>query len=607
MLPIKDFTAQPRSIFEGDAAGSVSTDALLGLTKTIEQDRRGAGKGAPKSQAKQQKAVRLLKTGLQALSRKEYAAASTKIEQALELDKGIVLAWRMLAFAFEQQGEFSKAFTAYEAAARLEPDDVTLLRNVGQLAYRLGKLDLAEKLLERFLTSDPGDEEVINSLAAVLRDQNRYGDAIELLRGVIVRYPERPRLWNTLGTVLSESGDAAGAGVFYNEALRLDPAFHQARHNRAYFFTVLDDPEKAIEEMEIAAQGFTNPKDVASVRLAKALTQFLIGDLVGGFESYEARFDGSTDEDTRFAGYGKRWEVDDDLHGKNLLIYGEQGLGDEVLFANVVNDTLDAIGPDGRLFLAVEPRLVSLFQRSFPRAVVLAYRALRQFKTVSMTVNLGNPDPQIDFWTPLGSLFRRFRTSLATFPQDSGYLVPDPQRVAHWRQVLEASGPGPYVGVLWKSLKMGGARQRHYSPFELWSPVLENPSLRFVNLQYGDTVEDLAAAKTRGLDIWTPPGINLMTDIDDLSALCSALDVVIGPSTATTNVAGAVGARLYNIAGPGWWTGFGSDHAPCYPSARVFRAEGFDQWGEVMQQIAKALDEEILPDRHGERVMADAL
>lgn len=604
MLPIKDFTARPRSILEGGAAGSVSTDALLGLTKTIEQDRRGADKGSPKSQAKQQKAVRLLKTGLKALSRKEYATASTKIEQALELDKGMVLAWRMLAFAFEQQGEFSKAFTAYEAVARLEPDDVTLLRKVGQLAYRLGKLDLAEKLFERFLASDPGDEEVTNSLAVVLRDQNRYGDAIELLRGVIGRYPERPRLWNTLGTVLSESGDAAGAVVFYDEALRLDPAFHLARHNRACFFTVLDDPEKAIEEMEIAAQGFTNPKDVAAGRLAKALTQFLVGDLVGGFESYEARFDESTGEATRFAGYGKRWEVDDDLHGKNLLIYGEQGLGDEVLFANVVNDTLDAIGPDGRLFLAVEPRLVSLFQRSFPRAVVLAYRALREFKTISMTVNLGDPHPQIDFWTPLGSLFRRFRTSLATFPKDSGYLVPDPQRVAHWRQVLEASGPGPYVGVLWKSLKMGGGRQRHYSPFELWSPILENPSLRFVNLQYGDAAEDLAAAKTRGLDIWTPPGINLMTDIDDLSALCSALDVVIGPSTATTNVAGAVGTRICIIAGPGWWTGFGSDHAPCYPSARVFRAGGFDQWGEVMQQIAKALDEEILPDRHGERVMA---
>lgn len=604
MRPIKDITVRPRSTLEGRAAGSVSMDALLGFTKAIEQDRRGAGKGAPKSQAEQQKAVRLLKVAQKALSQKEYATASTKIEQALELDKSIVVAWRMLAFAFEQQAEFSKAFTAYETAARLAPDDVTLLRDVGQLAYRLGKLDLAEKLFERFLAGAPDDEDVTNSQAAVFRDQNRYGDAIELLRGVIGRSPERPRLWNTLGTVLSESGDAAGAGVFYDEALRLDPAFHLARHNRAYFFTVIDDPEKAIEEMEIAAQGFTDPRDAAAARLAKAFTQFLVGDLVGGLESYEARFDARPDEDICFAGYGKRWEVDDELHGKTLLIYGEQGLGDEVLFANVVNDALDAIGPDGRLFLAVEPRLVSLFQRSFPRAVVLAYRALREFKTISITVNLGDPHPQIDLWTPLGSLFRRFRTSLAAFPQDSGYLVPEPQRVAHWRQVLEASGPGPYVGVLWKSLKMGGARQRHYSPFELWSPVLENPSLRFVNLQYGDAVDDLAAAKARGLDIWTPPGINLMTDIDDLSALCAALDVVIGPSTATTNIAGAVGTRLCIIAGPGWWTGFGSDHAPCYPSARVFRAGGFDQWGEVMQKIAKALDQEILPDRHGERVMA---
>lgn len=553
-------------------------------------------------QAGQRKALGQFKAGLQALAQKNYVTASTHIQRALELDTRSPVAWRMLAIAFEKQGEFAKAFTAYEAAARLAPDDVAVVRDVGQLAHRLGKLELAEKLFERFLTSQPGDEDVTNSLACVLRDQNRYDDAIALLRDVINADPERPLLWNTLGTVLSDSGDAAGAMVFYDEALRLDPGFHKARHNRAYCLTVLGDPQKGLEEMDIALQGLTDPSEISTIRLAQAFNQLLIGDLVGGFEGYEARFDASADGAVRFTEFGKRWEVDDDLRGKSLLIYGEQGLGDEVLFANVVNDTLDAVGPDGRLFIAVERRLVTLFQRSFPRAVVLAYKSVRKFDTLFRTVDLGDPGPPIDFWTPVASLFRRFRPALSSFPRDGGFLVPDPRRVAHWRQVLKESGPGPYVGVLWKSLNMGGSRQRHYSPLELWNPILEMRGVRFINLQYADAEEDLAAAKARGIDIWTPPGIDLKLDLDGLAALCAALDVVMGPSTATTNIAGAVGARVLLSASPGWWTGFGSDQAPCYPSARVFHAQQFGAWEPVMQQMADALREELLQDRDIERV-----
>lgn len=597
MIHLKDSTVLSRAALEGLTGGSASSDAPARRTKTIEQGRRGAEKRSSKAHGMQRRALSQLKIGLEALARKDYVTASTNIEQALELNERDPMAWRMLGVAFEGQGEFVKAFTAYESAARLAPDNVALLRDVGRLAHRLGKLELAEKLFERFLTSEPGDEEATNGLACVLRDQNRYDDAITLLRDVINIYPERPILWNTLGTVLSDSGDTTGAMVFYDEALRLDPGFHKARHNRAYCLTVLGDPEKALAEMEIALRDLSDPHEISTIRLAKAFTRLRIGDLVGGFEDYEARFDARSEGAVRFTGFGKRWEVDDDLRGKTLLIYGEQGLGDEVLFANVVNDTLDAIGPDGRLMIAVERRLVTLFQRSFPRAVVLAYGSVRRFDTLFRSVDLGDLHPPIDLWTPVASLFRRFRTTLASFPREPGFLVPDPQRVKHWRQVLETCGPGPYVGVLWKSMKMGGARRRHYSPLTLWSPILETPGVRFINLQYADAAEDLADAKARGFDIWTPPGIDLKMDIDDLAALCSALDAVMGPSTATTNLAAAVGARVFLSAGPGLWTGFGSDQAPCYPSARVFHANQFGQWEPVMQQMAEALREELLPKR----------
>lgn len=604
MINLKNSASRPRQAVAGLKDDPALSKYLARIIKAGEQQSSGVGKRSPKAQAQQSKTVSRLKSGLQALVRQDYVTASKQIQRAIEMDERNPLAWRMLALAFERQGEFAKAFTAYEAAARLAPDDISLLSEVGRLAHRLNKLELAESLFERFLISDPGNEQVINSLACVLRDQNRYDDAFALLRDILNINPESSSLWNTLGSVLSDSGDTAGAMVFYDEALRLQPSLYQARNNRASCFSVLGQPEKALEEMEIASHDMTDPHEINNTRLSKAFIQLRIGDLVGGFESYEARFDAGEDGAVRFTEFGKRWTTDDDLRGKSLLVYGEQGLGDEVLFANVVNDALDAIGPDGRLILAVEPRLVTLFQRSFPRAVVLGQKPVARFNTLFRTVDLGTPHPPIDYWVPLASLCRRFRTAPTSFPRDPGFLVPDPQRVAHWRQVLAEQGPLPKVGVMWKSLIMKGARVRGFAPFDLWGSVLAVPGVQFVNLQYGDCSSEMAKAEAAGLNLWTPPGIDLKANLEDVAALCSALDLVIGPMAATTNIAAACSTPSWIISMPDCWPRFGTDGLPCYPSARLFSADGFGQWDGVMDRIEDALRQEIAQTNVGSSAAA---
>ena len=583
----------------GDAASAVS---LARLRAAVARKAGGANKSA-KVQAQQRKVLTALKSALQALASADYAAASATALKVLALDERSGLAWHVLAISLEKQGDVAQAFTAYEAAVALAaPDDVTVAHDLGRLAQRLGHLEIAEKLLARYLSRNPGDEEATNNLACVLRDQNRYGEAIDLLRGVIGAFPDRPVLWNALGTVLSESGDMAGSMVFFDEALRLDPGFYKARYNRANALMSLGEPETAIAEMDQALVGLTDPTEVATIGMAKALTQLLIGDLEKGFETYEIRFSPALEGVVSFDAYGARWTPADDLSGKTLLVYGEQGLGDEVLFGNILADTLAALGPEGHLIIALEGRLVSLFQRSFPTATVIPHKSLRHLNRFYRGIDLPEPAREIDFWTPLGSLFRAFRKTLADFPATPGFLKPDPERVVHWRSALAESGPGPYVGVLWKSMKMTGSRVRGYSPFELWSPILTTPGVRFVNLQYGDATEDLAAARARGFDIWTPPGIDLKMDLDDLAALCFALDGVMGPSTATTNLAAGAGARVWLSAGPGSWTRFGSDQYPCYPSARVFHAEQFGQWEPVMEQMAEAMREALLPAPDADRI-----
>jgi hypothetical protein len=157
--------------------------------------------------------------------------------------------------------------------------------------------------------------------------------------------------------------------------------------------------------------------------------------------------------------------------------------------------------------------------------------------------------------------------------------------------VLKTAPAGRKVGLLWKSAVGRDSRHRYFSPFAAWAPVLAQPGVTFVNLQYGDCAEELAAAKRDfGVDIWTPPGIDLKQDLDDVAALCCALDLVVGFSNATLNIAGACGVPTFLISTPGAWPRLGETKAyPWYPKTQIFLPPGFGEWGPVMDEVAAAL------------------
>jgi hypothetical protein len=170
-------------------------------------------------------------------------------------------------------------------------------------------------------------------------------------------------------------------------------------------------------------------------------------------------------------------------------------------------------------------------------------------------------------------------------------MAADPARVAYWGDVIQAEAPsGRKVGLLWKSAVSRDARHRYFSPFAAWEPVLAQKGVAFVNLQYGDCDEELATARRDfGVEIWSPPGIDLKQDLDDVAALCCAMDLVVGFSNATLNIAAACGVPNYLISTPGAWPRLGTTSYPWYPQTRVFLPPAFGAWEPVMAEVAAAL------------------
>ncbi|MFZ5718292.1 MAG: tetratricopeptide repeat protein [Pseudomonadota bacterium] len=532
----------------------------------------------------------LLERAVTALNTEDYQAGTDWALKGLEKDERNGFGWYLLAMAREGLGDYPTALKAYETALQLIPEQVEIANDLGRLAHRMGMHAQAEKLFRHFLARHPNSPDCANNLACVLRDEHRYEEAIELLRPAIVANPETAALWNTMGTIVTEQGDPRNAEIFYNEAIRLNPDFGRAIYNLGCALTFMERTDEALARIDRALQLVRSEEDRQLMTMARSTALIIGGRLGEGWDAYEARLHPAYASAMSFQVEAPRWSPDDDLAGKSLLVVAEQGLGDEILFANVLPDVLEALGPEGRLTVAVEPRLVPYFQRSFPQASVGPHAVYQAARSKVWTLPFVDDFSQFDRWAPMASLMRRFRRSLADFPSRPGYMTPDPERVAYWRGVLdEQAPPGARVGLLWKSAIKDGARHRFFSPFAQWAPVLSAEGACFVNLQYGDCSAELAQARRDlGVTIWNPPGIDLKQDLDDVAALCAAMDLVIGFSNATFNIAAAAGTPAWLISTPGAWPRLGTARYPWYPQARTFTMPAFGDWTPIMETVGDA-------------------
>ena len=575
--PVSGTGAAP---FAGPSAGRdlMSSSALSRLTTVASVLDRDA------------QALRL-QGAVTALEAGDLSTAAQTAMEVVRADQDNAFAWKIVGVARERGGDFMTALQCYEQVVRIGgPLAEEIQANLGRVAFHSGLFADAEVLYRAHLARFPDDLDAANNLANALRDQMRYDDAIAYLSDLLKVHPEAALLWNTLGTLMVARFDADRARIFFDEAVRLDPTFGKAVYNRANLLLMVGEREEAIRDLRQALALADDPTDRAMMQLALSTALLADGQLAEGWDAYEARRDPHFANAPVFVVDVPEWRPGDPLAGRRLALFGEQGLGDEVLFASMIPDLLAAIGPAGRLFIAVEPRLVPLFQRSFPAAVVGPHFTVQSGHSILRGAEfLVAHHGEIDGWLSMGAPLRQFRRSLADFSATPAFFRPDEARVAHWTKVLAELGPAPKVGVLWKSLKIDPARSRHFSPFEQWAPVLALPGVVFVNLQYGETAAEQAEAEQRGGHLWTPPGIDLKDDLDDLAALTRALDLVVGPANATTNIAAACGVPVTLVSMPGAWPQLGTDRWPFYPDATVKSAQRLGQWDGAMQALAEAI------------------
>jgi Tfp pilus assembly protein PilF len=266
---------------------------------------------------------------------------------------------------------------------------------------------------------------------------------------------------------------------------------------------------------------------------------------------------------------------------QTVVVLAEQGLGDEIMFASCLPDVIARVG---HCIVECEPRLTTLFSRSFPAATVLPTRRERDASWLNRAA-----EPQWQIFS--GDLPSLFRQRDEDFPPHQGYLQADPTRVRHWRERLQRDlGAGLKVGISWR----GGtpktrARARTLACAD-WAPILGVPGCQFVNLQYGDCDAMLDQFRSEhGIRPAHYP--EALTDYDETASLVCALDLVVSVCTAVIHLAGALGRPVWVLAplAPEWRYTAYRPVMPWYPSTRVFRQASVEDWSGPCQEVSVRL------------------
>ncbi|HEX4142698.1 MAG TPA: tetratricopeptide repeat protein [Pirellulales bacterium] len=465
--------------------------------------------------------------------------ARSHLEEALSLMPDFAEAHLALAGLLADDGQHVEALAACDRALAANPNYALAHARRGEWLHLLGQTQAATAALDVALSIQPDRVDWLRFLAELLKDQGRFHEAEQIYRKAQRIEPANAMLLNDLGLVLTDQGCLAEGLVAYEAALNADPGFPLAHFNRS-------------------------------------LVWLQQGRLAEGWHEFRWRWK-CPDFPARDFFRQPSWDGSS-LAGKTILVHGEQGIGDEIMFASCLPDIVERAR---QVVVVCEPRLAPLLARSFPTVIVHGVgRGREHLWTVPAS-------PAVDVQTPIGDLPRHVRPSLASFPKRKSFLRANPARIEYWRDRLAKMGPGPKIGISWRAGARPQDRRQRSAPLPHWQSLLNGARAQFISLEYGDCQAEIETCRRAGAALHVLPGIDAQNNLDELAATISALDLVISVGNGSVHLAGALGVPTWALLPryQGWCWPLDREAMPWYASVRVLRHADDGDWSGLLARV----------------------
>ena len=509
----------------------------------------------------------------------QIARQTGRIQEAIELLSSAtrvnplnVHAHSILGNVLSDCGRYQEAVSSYDCVIKLKPGHADAHYNRGTALCRIKRHAEALESFDRVLRLDPANVEAWINRGVALQELKRVDAALESYDRALQLHPDSADAHYNRGNALRDVCRFSEALHHYDQAVAIRPDFVDGHIDRVMALLGL---ARYAEALQSAERAVSIQPDHAKARLNWALCLLLTGDFERGWTAYESRW--QTEEFRARLIKTSLPEWDGRPLAGPLLVWNEQGVGDEIFYAGMLRDLMSHAA---KVTLCVDRRLVPVMQRSFGEIQVMTGDALR-------------PDMGLAAHLPMGSLGRHLRSDFNAIENGAQpYLKADATR-AHDLRARLAKGGRILCGLSWQSKNPLTGPHKTLRIEDL-APVLQLPGIDFVDLQYGDTAPEQAQALAiTGRALLRAPEIDNFNDLDGLAALIEACDVILTVSNTTAHLAAAIGKPVLLMLpfsmGLLWYWHTERKDSPWYPTARLFRQPATGDWKTVIENVRTEL------------------
>lgn len=435
----------------------------------------------------------------------------------------------------------------------------------------------------KVLNLDFDNYDALYLLGVCYLQRNQYGFAANLYKNAILLKSDHFEAWNNLGNCYKGINKEHDAEACWKAALAIegksDSDYADIYNNLATLYVNAGEPESGMKYIE---QCLNICPDHVDGNWNKSLLLLEQGKFGEGFDLYRWGFQTKHRMNREFGKEIPYWNGE---KGRNVVVWGEQGIGDELLFASMIPELCDI---SASVVFECHPRLFKIFQHSFRQKNLYIYGTRKD-----AFVTWPNKHTNIDARVAIGDLGKYFRRELKDFPQHSGYLQAIPERVEHYRRKIQKVGSRLKVGISWTGGYLKTRKDYRSINLTELAPLFQQDA-DFISLQYTSDAYSTIAETEDLLDcrIHHWPSAVQNDDYHETAALVSALDLVITVNTAVHHLAGAMGKPVWTLTpkAKAWryWTPDGNAF-PWYPSARCYEQREQGNWTPIVQRIAGEL------------------
>jgi len=447
--------------------------------------------------------------------------------------------------------------TKEQTNPRLDLNIADAMRLGGDL-FRASRWADAAQLFHAVCQAEPNNHHACSALATCLVEGGKSEEALSWLdkAGTLLR-DELLVVACNKGKALGELGQSVEALAMLNRIVMTDPENILFRYNRGLMLLQVGRHEDAIKDMDFV---LSRRPDDGKARFARGFANLVLGNYVNGFDDYECRLKDDVEEPDV-----PQWDGSQDIAGKTVLVMGEQGLGDNIMFMRYI----PLMQERGAKVLFCTPASIKPLAESALSGVIILNndRALW---------------PRFDYWVWSMSLAHAFRTEVGTVPPPAQIKF-DAAHLEYWQKVIADNGR-PRIGICWTGAKHSRYDQFRSIPLEFLEGLLRDRGAMFYSFQKDVRSEDKAIYDTLPFVKLGP----MLRDFNETAHAMKCLDLMITVDTSVAHLAGTVGVPTWVLLTSfrTYWLWIQHlDTSPWYPSIRTYRQAKDGNWPAVIDQV----------------------